>query len=247
MMNQYHVPGKAGLPGNLFEPDKEYYKHDWQWFFPKVVQMIPDGSMVLDVGSGSGGLASYLKKNKNCTVVCCDMSDDAIRLCHEKGLRALKIDVENDNIPGRYDVVLITAVLEHLINPRHILWKLRNNLREGGVIILAQSNFSDILSRLRYLVGYDAKYYEEPAGKDDRGVAPGAHLHLFSKHALQRLLYLEGYQVVAWDYDTQPYAEAYNPANPWWRNFVAWIYHATYNTIHNDLFAEIIIVKATKI
>jgi len=245
-MIQYHVPGKEGLPGNLFEPDKPYYQHDWQWYYPKLIHMIPDNSSVLDIGSGSGGLALHLKDNKRCHVTCYDMSYEAVMMCREKGLEARVRDVENERVEGKYDVVIMTAVLEHLINPRYVLWKVRNHLRDNGHIILAQSNFSDLLSRLRYLIGYNAKYYEEPATNLDRGVQPCAHLHLFNQHELGRILQLEDFEPVEWAYATQPYSDAYNPDFKWYRRLVAWLYHTAYELIANDLFSEIVIVKARK-
>lgn len=247
MISSYHLAGKQGLPGNLFEVDKPYYKHDWQWYYPKLLGMIPDKSSILDIGAGRGGFAQYLKNEKQCGVTALDMSPGAIKLCKDKGIFTLQKDIENEEIKGVWDIILMTAVLEHLINPRHVLWKLRNNITNGGFIILAQSNFLDILSRLRYLIGYGAKYYEEPATKLDKGVAPCAHLHLFDKNTLARILQLEGYKPVTWAYASQPYSEAKNPALPWWRHLAAWLYHYSYEKISNPLFSEIIIVKAQKI
>lgn len=245
--NSYHLPGKDGLPGNLFEGDKPYYLHDWQWYYPKVIKMIPDGSRILDIGSGRGGLPIYLRDKKGCKVTCMDMSKEAVSLCQQKGLKAIRKDIENNKIKGKWDIVIMTAVLEHLINPRYVLWKLRDNLVDGGYIILAQSNFSDLLSRLRYLIGYGAKYYEDPAVPGlDRGVAPSAHLHLFDKPTLARVLQLENYNPVDWAFATQPYAEASNPQLPFWRRFAAWVYHYSYERISTPLFSEIVIVKARK-
>jgi 2-polyprenyl-3-methyl-5-hydroxy-6-metoxy-1,4-benzoquinol methylase len=244
----YHLKGKDGLPGNLFEACRAYYQHDWQWYYHKVIKMIPDRSKILDIGAGRGGLASYLQSIRYCDVTVCDMSDEAIVLCKQKGLKTIKADIENEPIKGKYDLILMTAVLEHLINPRHILWKLRDNLVDGGHIILAQSNFNDLLSRIRYLIGYGAKYYEEPATSLDRGVAPSAHLHLFDKDTLNRVLQLEGYKAVQWEYSTQPYSDAI-ANNPNWgllRKFVSRSYHTLYNSINNPLFSEIVIVKAIR-
>lgn len=143
----------------------------------------------------------------------------------------------------------MTAVLEHLINPRHVLWKLRDNLIDGGYTILAQSNFCDVLSRVRHLLGWSAKYYEEPMASFESGLQPSAHLHLFDRHSLEAVLRLEGYSPVQWEYATQPYSDAIAD-NPNWnplRRFVSWIYHTLYNTINSPLFSEIVIVKARKI
>ncbi len=249
MAELYHLQGKDGLPGNLFEVCREYYQHDWNWYYPKVIKMIPNGSKILDIGAGRGGLADYLHKNLNCKVTVCDMSTEAVRLCLAKDLECVKADIENETIEGKWDIILMTAVLEHLINPRHVLWKLRDNLVDGGHIILAQSNFCDLLSRVRHSIGWSAKYYEEPMASFERGLQPSAHLHLFDRCSLEAVLRLEGYKPVQWEYATQPYSDAITD-NPKWnqlRRFVSWSYHTLYNTISNPLFSEIVIVKARKI
>lgn len=249
MVELYHLQGKDGLPGNLFEACREYYQHDWQWYYPKVIKMIPLYSKILDIGAGRGGLADYLQKNLNCDVTVCDMSQEAIILCQGKGLTCIEADVESQEIQGKYDIILMTAVLEHLINPRHVLWKLRDNLVDGGHIILAQSNFCDIVSRLRHLFGWSAKYYEEPMASFERGLQPSAHLHLFDKRSLDSVLRLEGYHPVQWEYSVQPYSDAIKYNSKWssLRRFVSWCYHTSYELISNPLFSEIVIVKAKKI
>ena len=251
MVELYHLQGKDGLPGNLFEVCREYYQHDWQWYYPKVVKLIPQGSKILDIGAGRGGLGIYLRDELKCDVTICDMSQEAIDLCKKKGLKCIKSDIETDKVQkyGKFDIVIMTAVLEHLINPRHVLWKLRENLIDGGHIILAQSNFCDILSRVRHLIGYSAKYYEEPMASFEKGLQPSAHLHLFDRVSLEAILKLEGYQPIQWEYSTQPYSDAVRDNQKWslLRKFVSWSYHSLYNSICSPLFSEIVIVKARKV
>ena len=53
-----------------------------------------NGKNILDLGSGPGNDAKYFK-DKGFNVHCVDISEQMIRLCKEKGLKAEVMDIEN--------------------------------------------------------------------------------------------------------------------------------------------------------
>ena len=54
---------KKNLP-TVFDKEDEYYKQDWQDYYPTVIRLIPSNSYVLDIGCGRGFTLYYLKKSK---------------------------------------------------------------------------------------------------------------------------------------------------------------------------------------
>ena len=83
---------------------------------------------MLDIGCGKGGLLKYLRDKLICRVKGCDISDEAIKICKEKGIDAFKCDVEKEKIQGKYDVIVLvifyptikyspTFLFHHFIQP----------------------------------------------------------------------------------------------------------------------------------
>lgn len=81
------------------------------------------GSRVLDVGGGDGYQGEILKNEKNCDVTVLDISEEAVKICQERGVNAVIGDIEkklpfNDNT---FDVVILSDVLEHIIESEEAL------------------------------------------------------------------------------------------------------------------------------
>lgn len=235
---------KKQVGGRLFNAEIEYYQQDWHDYYPTIVRLVPSNSFVLDIGCGRGGLLEYLRDKKNCRVAGVDMSDEAIRILKEKGIEAIKADVEEDEIPGSYDVIILAAVLEHLIDPLSVLSKLRNNLRNTqGCIIIGVPNFSHIFARIQHLFGKNVTRFGNSEVDMKLGIQPQGHIQFFNKPTLSHVLEKTGYKPLEWSYYSPPPLRkskvALHKLPP------AWIIHKLY-TIDHELFSVFIAVKAVK-
>jgi len=154
---------------------------------------------VLDIGSGRGALAAYLKDNKGCDVTANDVNEKALAICRKKGLKTARFDLEGkDAIPGAYDVIVLSAVLEHLIDPLAALEKLRKSLRKDGEIVILVPNFSFWAARILHLIGRNAKRFGQSKKERKMGIQPYAHLQFFNKRTLKYCLEKTGYDVERW-------------------------------------------------
>lgn len=97
------------------------------------------GKKVADLGSGPGQYARYFTE-KGLEVLCVDISEEMVKLCKEKGLEAVQMDLEYLKLPERsFDGVWMYASLLH-IPKAHVphalegVWKI---LKPGGVLGLA--------------------------------------------------------------------------------------------------------------
>ncbi|KRF13349.1 class I SAM-dependent methyltransferase [Paenibacillus sp. Soil787] len=72
------------------------------------------GQRILDLGSGPGHQAMYLK-NHGCQVTCVDLSDEMVNICREKGLEALAMDVYTLDLESEsFDAIWTMNALLHV-------------------------------------------------------------------------------------------------------------------------------------
>jgi len=94
---------------------------------------------ILDAGCGDGRLCYELKK-ENCKIVGVDFSEKAISFARafNPEVRFFVQDIEQLNIPMKFDVVVLMEALEHFIPSKIpiILSKLSNHLKENGKLII---------------------------------------------------------------------------------------------------------------
>lgn len=103
---------------------------------------------LLEVGSGSGDLGSYLSSLGH-VVTCSDVDRENVRDMRDcSKLRVIYYDVLGENMPKeKYDGVVLRHVFEHLDEPQLALDNLKKLLTDGGLLFITQPNF-DSWSRL---------------------------------------------------------------------------------------------------
>ncbi|HYC80072.1 MAG TPA: class I SAM-dependent methyltransferase, partial [Candidatus Binatia bacterium] len=96
------------------------------------------GKSIVDLGSGPGNHAEYFK-NKGLDVLCVDISGKMLEQCQRKGLKTLQMDIEELNLPGKYDGIWAYASLLHVKKEKaqSIFNKIWESLNPDGVLSLA--------------------------------------------------------------------------------------------------------------
>lgn len=153
----------------------------------KMVDLVPAGSRVLDVGCSSGYLSRRLV-DKGCTVVGAELDPAAADVARTVCEDVLVGDIERIDLPAdqTFDVVLCGDLVEHLRDPQTFMARVRAALKPGGVIILSTPNVANWSVRLRLLAGR----WEYA----DRGLLDRTHTHLFTRRTLLRALREAGYR-----------------------------------------------------
>lgn len=120
-----------------------------------VLQLVPAGSKVLDVGCASGYLGEPLAA-RACDVFGLDRDPSAVARVPTCYRDALVIDLEEvDELPWRepFDVIVAADVLEHLRDPARALRLLRPSLRDGGIAVVSLPNVAHVSVRVPLLFG----------------------------------------------------------------------------------------------
>jgi 2-polyprenyl-3-methyl-5-hydroxy-6-metoxy-1,4-benzoquinol methylase len=154
-------------------------------------ELIPEGSRVLDVGCSTAAFGKVLIENKKCDVTGIDLDETDITEARKNIGKALVMDINSDEASklGKFDVIIFADVLEHLIDPRATLERLkRDMINKGGVILFSIPHMAHTSVRLQLLKGtFDYK---------ERGLLDRTHLHFYDQHEVESMFADAGYQVI---------------------------------------------------
>jgi SAM-dependent methyltransferase len=161
-----------------------------------VVEAVPPFKRLLDVGCGAGDNARLLKQRfPEGKVFGITRSRAEADLARDVLSDCWVVDVESDFAKvfdgKKFDVVLCSHVLEHLVSPENTVAKLAEHLQPNGCIVIAVPNVANWRMRWRFLLG---RFEYEP-----HGVMDETHLRFYSYLSADRLLVrVERHMAVEW-------------------------------------------------
>jgi methionine biosynthesis protein MetW len=149
-----------------------------------VLDLVPPGARVLDVGCAEGYLAAELAR-RGCSVVGIEPDARAAAIARERGINVLEFDVEEVALDATaFDVVLFVDVLEHLRAPEPVL---RQALQAGSAIV-SIPNIAHWTARRTLLAGRFPR--------EDHGLFDRTHLRWFTRAGAHELAADAGFRVV---------------------------------------------------
>jgi 2-polyprenyl-3-methyl-5-hydroxy-6-metoxy-1,4-benzoquinol methylase len=130
---------------------------------------VPKKASILEIGCGEGIFLMELKKDNYITFGI-EPSKSAAERAVISGLEVVQGYFPNDlSSERKYDLVILSHVLEHLEKPTEIIEAIKNVLSPHGKVLLIQTNYEGIIPRLLqrrwYAWVYDQHYWHfTPAG-----------------------------------------------------------------------------------
>jgi SAM-dependent methyltransferase len=152
----------------------------------------PRAERLLDVGCGEGTL-QRLCPGRYPFLVGAEGDAGAARAARAHGVRVQCADLDAPHLPYRdaaFDAAACLDVLEHVLDPRHLLDELARVLRPGGVLVLTTPNIRFYPFLVALIGGRFPRTSGDPRGYD------GGHLHYFTFADVQRLLVEAGFAVI---------------------------------------------------
>lgn len=172
------------------------------------IAIFSKGKKVLDAGCGSGELGCIIKEKYKSDVYCIELNKQAVIKARRYGLKIKIGDLENTwpYKDSQFDVVTGTEIIEHLVNPDHLLQEANRVLKKNGYLVLTTPNLAAWFNRIILLLGYQPFFTEVSTFDKTMGLSftrnltenrePVGHLRCFTLKALRDILELHGYKIL---------------------------------------------------
>jgi SAM-dependent methyltransferase len=195
-----------------------------------------DPAVIVDVGCGDGSaLAVAAGPNPAHRFVGVDWSGDALRRARALGLTVVRASVTAPGLPvadGAADVVIMSELIEHLVDPDGAVAEARRVLRADGSLLLSTPNLAAWYNRGLLALGIQPVFSEVSLhgvfGRPGRVVA--GHLRLFTRRALTEFLAAHGFRCVT--VAGARYHDVPRPLGPLDRAFCRWPSAASILLVH---------------
>jgi len=146
------------------------------------------GDNFLDVGAGFGSFSHAAKKWGFC-VSACEPNRNARAVFYQtNGFKPDACGFDRkfaSHHKKKYDVVLLSQVLEHIVDPNEMVQNIYTVLRDNGSAAIAVPHFGSALSKIQ--------------GKNDMYISPPEHLNFFSKKGLIKLFQRHDFTLEAFE------------------------------------------------
>jgi O-antigen biosynthesis protein len=160
-----------------------------------VIQEVPDGSRVLELGAAYGDTTAVLS-SRGCQVTAVDLDPEAVANLSTVAFRAAVVNLDDPDwssgleIEGGYDVIIAADLLEHLRDAEGVLNACRPLLAAQGRIIVSIPNVAHGDVRLALLRG---EFRYQPSGLLDQ-----THVRFFTADSVHKLVDDTGYVALRW-------------------------------------------------
>src|SRR5262245_29899428 len=185
------VPASSG-------PDRAHRQAE---MLARVLAAAPAPALILDVGCGDGfatGVAA--RRNPAHRFVGLDWSAASLIRARGRGLKLLRAELDT-GVPvrsGSADVVIMSEVIEHLVDTDSAIEEAHRVLKPGGSLLLSTPNLAAWYNRGLLAIGIQPVFSEVSLrsvfGRPGSQVA--GHLHMFTRRALVEFLTAYGFEVV---------------------------------------------------
>jgi 2-polyprenyl-3-methyl-5-hydroxy-6-metoxy-1,4-benzoquinol methylase len=142
---------------------------------------VPENFNLLDVGAANGFFVELCTK-RGINAEGIEISQNAVEWAKSLGRNVTNSTLENFSPPGKFRVITLLDVLEHIHNPIEFLSAASLNLEDNGFLLINVPNEGSMSAKL--------------AGKNWHALLPPEHWFYFNKKSLRLLLENSGFEVI---------------------------------------------------
>lgn len=161
------------------------------------------GKKVLEIGCGSGRFAKKVASRFNIeNVYGLDISSDAINTACKNGMIGTALNIDDNDFPFKdnfFDTVICGEVIEHLLNPDHLLQEIYRTLKLNSYLVITTPNLASWYNRLLLLLGYQPSFTDisiKYANSNSFTTGPAGHLRLYTLRSMNFLLKKYNFEII---------------------------------------------------
>ena len=159
---------------------------------PNILESLPRGLSVLDVGCGSGVHGAELNRAHGHRVIGVDLSEQSIAKARPRLAEAYVADVTRPELYPfsgirKFDVIVFSDILEHLYDPANVLTRHYRLLAPGGRVLISLPNIAIWNVRLSLFAG---RFEYQETGTLDR-----THIRFFTRRTFREFTRAAGLHV----------------------------------------------------
>lgn len=158
---------------------------------------VKSGGSILDIGCGKGRLGSFLKVHCAARVTGIEIYPAYAEVASKHLDEVLCGDVEKLNLDAyieRFDCIIFSDSLEHLVEPELALLKVKALLQPDGILLLSVPNVRNFRVTIPLVMLGNFEYQDE-------GLLDRTHLRFFTRSSITNLLQRCGFEVEVLKYD----------------------------------------------
>ncbi len=181
-----HLYLKNSVDHDKLDPEKAKRKQEkLQNFIKENFSCLPKHSKILEIGSGDGLNAKYIQ-DLGFDVTASDTATAFIEATKQQGVKTIRFDVLEDNLPEKYSGVFCWRVFVHFTEKDilHALKKLYDSLNKDGILI-----FNVINKETKNV----SEEWLDFAGEYHMGVE--RYYHYFSQEELDKIILQTKFQI----------------------------------------------------
>ena len=126
-----------------YVPDQRFVEFARRFIADELRPRIPTGGRILDVGCGAGDFIE-VARGEGYQVEGIDVSSASAAICTRKGLRARAGDFLTETFEGKFDLITMWDVVEHLHEPSRFLNRAHELLSDAGLVFAKVPAFGEL-------------------------------------------------------------------------------------------------------
>ncbi len=170
-------------------------------------EMLPARSTVLEIGCATGYMSAYLQQKMECVVTGVELIPAQAAVARARCTHLIEGRIDDPAIQarmddhvaqnGKFDVVFMSQVIEHIAYPGELLARIRDWIVTGGSMVVSTCNVAHWKIRLALFRGrWEYEGY---------GIMDKTHLRFFTVHSFKNLLEDCGYRIVGEGYSFEDF------------------------------------------
>lgn len=167
---------------------------------------LASATRVLDIGCGRGAFALYLAQLLQAKETYgVEVSANHAQVASLRGVKTVVLDVDREDLPFEdswFDAIFCGEIIEHLVDPDHLLGEIHRTLAPGGLCVLTTPNLAAWQNRIALMLGWQP--FNTEASLYHVAGRPGSlqykeshgHLRVLTYRAIRDLLTIHGLSTV---------------------------------------------------